>query len=191
MCRDCGNEVCAKCYQDLVSYADNNSVWHPVILLINFLKHISIKLQHMHSVDRFLPISRFKPGVLQDTIIQMQSCGTQALPLISALPSVLMPSVQAAVAERSVFRINPHELTGEIFQHIWSLGIPIVVPGAEAHLQGRWTPADLVKRYGNDLCHIYDCEDLNAMPTPSTVGAFFERFCETDDTNPPSLKLKV
>jgi hypothetical protein len=121
----------------------------------------------------------------------MESCAIQASPHVSALPSDLISSVEAAVAKRSTVRINPHELTEDIFQHIWSLGIPIVVPGAETRLQGWWTPTDLVKRYGSDFCYTYDCENLDAMATPSTVGTFFARFGETDDTNSPSLKLKV
>jgi hypothetical protein len=102
-----------------------------------------------------------------------------------------MQSVQAAVAERSVFRINRHELAEEDFPYIWSLGAPIVVRGAEAHLQGGWTPRDLVKRYGDALCFTYDCEDLDADPIQTTVKAFFERFGEPENASTPSQKLKV
>ena len=74
------------------------------------------------------------------------------------------------------------------FQQYWTKGIPVVVTGLHACLQGDWTPAYFMERYGSQKVTLVDCETDSMQQ--STVSDFFRNF-DSSSGRQHILKLKV
>lgn len=67
-------------------------------------------------------------------------------------------------------------------------GIPVVVTGVDAALQGDWAPQYFIERYGSQKVTLVDCE--TDCTQQSTVSDFFQGLRGTGDRR-QILKLKV
>lgn len=89
-----------------------------------------------------------------------------------------------------VHRMCSTRLDHAKFRQLLARGEPLVVTSVQYVMQGNWTPAYFVQRYGSQEVTITDCESNHEYS--STVAQFFSGFgTQKSGTNNRVLKLKV
>jgi hypothetical protein len=145
-----------------------------------------------HALPDFAPISRFAPGEVEELILDIETTLRNIPP---SRPFAVTPSIAAAMqradSNRDIISIPRHELTNDLFVHLWDRDdpYPLVVtptPGQKL-LQFRWTPEFFTEVTGKTPCDAQDCETGDIVPT--TVGDFYSLFGKSD--NGQVLRLKV
>lgn len=64
-----------------------------------------------------------------------------------------------AVLRSSILRIPAGLLKAVEFRHYLAERIPLVITDLNCKLQLSWSPADLIKEHGSDICLLEDCEE--------------------------------
>ncbi|KAF7776524.1 hypothetical protein Agabi119p4_4917 [Agaricus bisporus var. burnettii] len=199
MCRLCGQELCAECYEqvqeltgEMLSAVQNS-----------FLSRCAKK--DKHSTRDFSPVSRFFKEELIEAIAEMegllaQEAGLSRQELNPGRPTILelnsgrIPTLSGALAPpctaptRSLItapilsdeirRYTYNEVSKgnsfTVFAPIWVLGEPIVVTGCLEHFKIAWTPQYFIDHYGKEICVIIECQSGEKKRT--TVSEFFNMF---------------
>ncbi|KAJ7638409.1 Clavaminate synthase-like protein [Roridomyces roridus] len=198
MCRNCGREACAVCFeqvenitvepenatpddlQALQARRENHANGNPFFL--SCIKRTD------HGAKDFSPVTRFSKGELEGIIHTME--GLQLLSPAHANPHSAAPSAASPLSNDSeatltsnggeisshdILRFRDNELTEEIFRPIWAKGEPILVTDVGPKLKVDWTPEYFITKYGQDTCLIVECQS-DDLSKRVTVGDFFRDF---------------
>jgi len=109
---------------------------------------------------------------------------TQAYMNVSAPSHGQCPPEQCTL--REVPRIGCSSSYSEFRGH-WSNGVPVVVTGVDAQIQGSYGPAYFIAEHGTKKVTLHDCESEKTRST--TVADFFTTFGDPDRKR--TWKLKV
>lgn len=77
----------------------------------------------------------------------------------------------------------------DVFQNLLSEGIPMVIRGVHARLDGEWTPAAFSERYGSEVVTIVDSR--KNIPVKMRLDEFFRLFELDDGQLDGVIKLKA
>ncbi|KAJ7711539.1 Clavaminate synthase-like protein [Mycena olivaceomarginata] len=207
MCRMCGREACADCFQNIESLTvepDRRPPASPTH--ITLLDCPNLK---WHGAKDFTPVTRFVKPELVEAIRAMEqlinlpdprpvmqpgshsvssehaSSGdtpdATAFPPSSDSEATLIdpcPVASTDIPAYEIRRFADHELTEAVFCRVWADGDPLLVTDIGRKLKVRWSPEYFITHYGNHTCQITDCE-TDASKRLS-VEQFFKTYGDYD-----------
>ena len=156
----------------------------------------SCSTQNVHGIPHLIPCSRFS----EDELLNAIDCMTSA---IKQLPATLPSStyyhnkfdVEAAQASSSILRIPASRLKAMEFRYYLGKRMPFVITGLNGELQLPWSPLQLMREYGTELCTVEDCEGTTPTSRQS-LSDFLKMFLEypgvpQGSNRSPIWKVKV
>jgi lysine-specific demethylase 3 len=93
--------------------------------------------------------------------------------------------IAASEQHSAILRFPIGQLKTTEFRYFLAQRIPLVVTGLNRKIQLSWSPSDLIRDYGTDLCLLEDCEEQeNAVKKP--LKTFLIRFMNSEAHQDPS-----
>jgi [histone H3]-dimethyl-L-lysine9 demethylase len=207
MCRKCGREACAECFEKVKELTDEPSGG-----VSEQLKQKRDRQQNMnpffltcqkredHTVADFNPVSRFNQGELEDAIKGMEAVLAKPEPAMngSAVPIPEAPLKRDDPSGIPYFEVptfRKEDLTDDVFTSLWPRGEPIRVTGIKFRLS--WTPQYFVENYGDQSCVVSECQrDQNKSTNVQEFFSGFGKYAGRDGCWklkdwPPKAELKT
>ena len=205
MCRLCGREACAECFEQVKILTDNTGAEDADVLELQARreKHsrrnpffLACTRRNEHQAKDFSPMTRFCKTELELVIKEMEEL------LASPDPDLLAGDVEIANADAEATSEDPigslpihriiqfqhDELPRDVFTKLWAKGKPLVVTGLLPRFKIKWTPKHFIDNYNSKSCLVINCQsDMNKR---ITVGEFFQEFGKYEGRK-DCWKLKV
>jgi len=205
MCRLCGREACAECFEQVRVLTDNSSAEDADVFELQARreKHsrknpffLACTRRNEHQAKDFSPMTRFCKAELEVVIREMEEL--LAAPDLGPLTEdVEIPDVDVDVTPddqsgspptHHILEFKREDLSYDTFTKLWAKGKPLVVTGVLPRFKIRWTPEHFIEHYASKSCLVIQCQsDMNKR---ITVGDFFKEFGKYEGRN-DCWKLKV
>ena len=205
MCRLCGREACAECFEQVRVLTDNSSAEDADVFELQARreKHsrknpffLACTRRNEHQAKDFSPMTRFCKTELEVVIKDMEEL--LATPDLDPLTEdVEIPDVDVDVTpddqsnsppSHRILEFKREDLSYDTFTKLWAKGKPLVVTGVLPQFKIRWTPEHFIENYASKSCLVIQCQsDMNKR---ITVGDFFKEFGKYEGRN-DCWKLKV
>lgn len=206
MCRLCGREACAECFEQVKILTDNSGAEDADVFELQARreKHsrrnpffLACTRRNEHQAKDFSPMSRFCKSELELVIKEMEEL-LASPDLDPPVPSdVEIPDLDVEVTpddqidslpSHRIVRFKHEELPYDLFPKLWAKGKPLVVTGLLPQFKISWTPEHFIEHYGSKTCLVIQCQsDMNKR---ITVGEFFKEFGKYEGRT-DCWKLKV
>ena len=206
MCRLCGREACAECFEQVKVLTDNSGAEDADVyeLQARREKHsrknpffLACTRRNEHQAKDFSPMTRFCKSELEVVIKEMEELLATPDPDPPLSEDVEIPDLDTDVTpdDQSVSLPNHHilafkceALTYDMFTKLWAMGKPLVVTGLLPRFKINWTPEHFIENYASKSCLVIQCQsDMNKR---ITVGDFFKDFGKYEGRK-DCWKLKV
>lgn len=211
MCRLCGREACAECYEQVKELTDDRGAEDADVLELQARreKHarrnpffLSCTRRNEHQAKDFSPMSRFCKSELAQAIKDMQALNEtpmseqEAADHSADIPT--HPPVEqlapnngdgpAAIPSHVIKQFTEAEVNYDSFRKLWARGEPLMVTGLLSKFQIKWNPDYFIEHYFSQSCLVIECQsDVNKRVT---VGEFFQDFGNYEGRR-DTWKLKV
>ena len=206
MCRLCGREACAECYEQVKVLTDNSGAEDADVFELQARreKHsrknpffLACTRRNEHQAKDFSPMTRFCKSELETVIKEMEELLTTP-DLGPTLPGdVEIPDLAKEVARDAeigplpshrIPKFKYEDLSYDLFKELWAEGKPLVVTGLLPRFKVNWTPEHFIENYASKSCLVIECQsDMNKR---ITVGEFFKEFGKYEGRK-DCWKLKV
>ena len=206
MCRLCGREACAECFEQVKILTDGCGAEDADVMELQARreKHsrrnpffLACTRRNEHQAKDFSPMTRFCKSELELVIREMEELLASPDP-DPPLPEDVEPLYMDADATRDhqigslpthrIPRFKHGNLPHDIFPKLWAKGKPLVVTGLLPRFKINWTPEHFIQHYASKSCLVIHCQsDMNKR---ITVGEFFEEFGKYEGRK-DCWKLKV
>ena len=205
MCRLCGQEACAECFEQVKILTDNSGAEDADVseLPEHREKHsprnprlLACTKRRKHQAKDFSPMTRFCKIELELVIKEMEELLDSPDPDPSPPEDIEMPDTDAETASDQIGSLPSHrilqfkhgDLPHDVFSKLWARGKPLVVTGLLPQFKITWTPDHFIEHYSSKSCLVIQCQsDVNKR---ITVGDFFKEFGKYEGRE-DSWKLKV
>ena len=206
MCRLCGREACAECFEQVRVLTDNGSAEDADVLELQSRreKHsrknpffLACTRRNEHSAKDFSPMTRFCKSELEVVIREMEELLTAADPgpLLTKdteIPDIDMDTTPddqtGSLPSHRIIEFKHGDLSYDAFTKLWAEGKPLVVTGLLPQFKINWTPEHFIENYASKSCLVIQCQsDMNKR---ITVGDFFKEFGKYEGRK-DCWKLKV
>lgn len=209
MCRLCGREACAECYEQVKELTDDRGAEDADVLELQARreKHarrnpffLSCTRRNEHQAKDFSPMSRFCKSELAQAIKDMQALNETALSEQEAAdqtpdtqppaeePAQVNTDPSAALPFHVIKQFTEAEIKYDVFRKLWAKGEPLMVTGLLAKFIIKWNPDYFIEHYFSQSCLVIECQsDVNKRVT---VGEFFQDFGKYEGRR-DTWKLKV
>ena len=202
MCRLCGREACAECFEQVRILTDSSGAEDADVYELQARrdKHtrrnpffLACTRRNEHQAKDFSPMTRFCKSELELVIKEMEELLTLSDP--DSPEDVEMLNGDAAPDDENnpipihrILRFRHEDLPRDIFPKLWAKGKPLVVTGVLSQFKINWTPEHFIEHYASKSCLVIHCQtDMNKR---ITVGEFFQEFGKYEGRN-DCWKLKV
>ena len=206
MCRLCGREACAECYEQVKVLTDNSGAEDANVFELQARreKHsrknpffLACTRRNEHQAKDFSPMTRFCKSELEVVIKEMEELLATPDPDPPLSEDVEIPNPGTGVTPEDqtgpipsnrILEFKHEDLSYEIFTKLWAKGKPLVVTGLLPQFKINWTPEHFIENYGSKSCLVIQCQsDMNKR---ITVGDFFKEFGKYEGRK-DCWKLKV
>lgn len=205
MCRLCGREACAECFEQVKILTDSSGAEDADVLGLQARreKHarrnpffLACTKRNEHQAKDFSPMTRFCKTELELVIKEMEELLDSAGPDPPRLEDEILGTDGEATPDdqlgslpiHRILRFKHGELSHDIFSKLWAKGKPLVVTGLLPRFKINWTPEHFVEHHASKGCLVIHCQsDTNKR---ITVGEFFEGFGKYEGRK-DCWKLKV
>ncbi|KAF9782594.1 hypothetical protein BJ322DRAFT_162417 [Thelephora terrestris] len=192
MCRLCGREACAECYEQVKILTDNSGAEDADVFELQARreKHsrrnpffLACTRRNEHQAKDFSPMSRFCKSELELVIKEMEEllASPDQDPPVPSDVEIPDLDVEAApdnqidsLPSHRIVQFKHEDLPYDLFPKLWAKGKPLVVTGLLPQFKISWTPEHFIEHYGSKNCLVIQCQsDMNKR---ITVGEFFKEF---------------
>lgn len=206
MCRLCGREACAECFEQVNILTNNSGAEDADVFELQARreKHsrrnpffLACTRRNEHQAKDFSPMTRFCKSELELVIREMEELVASPDPDPPLPEDVEISNADSEATQddrigslpiHRIFRFKHGDLPHDIFPKLWAKGKPLVVTGLLPQFKISWTPEHFIKHYGSKSCLVIHCQsDMNKR---ITVGEFFEEFGKYEGRK-DCWKLKV
>jgi lysine-specific demethylase 3 len=206
MCRLCGREACAECFEQVKVLTDNSGAEDADVLELQARreKHsrknpffLACTRRNEHQAKDFSPMTRFCKSELEVVIKEMEELLATPDPdppltedtKITDLDVEMTPGDQTgSLPSHSIVKFKREDLSYDTFTKLWAKGKPLVVTGLLPQFKISWTPEHFIENYASKSCLVIQCQsDMNKR---ITVGDFFKEFGKYEGRK-DCWKLKV
>ena len=205
MCRLCGQEACAECFEQIKILTDNSGAEDADVFELQARRErhsprnpslLACTRRNEHQAKDFSPMTRFCKTELELVIKEMEELLDSPDPDPSPPEDIEMPDTDAETASDQIGSLPSHrilqfkhgDLPHDVFSKLWARGKPLVVTGLLPRFKIAWTPEHFIEHYSSKSCLVIQCQsDVNKK---ITVGDFFKEFGKYEGRE-DSWKLKV
>jgi [histone H3]-dimethyl-L-lysine9 demethylase len=206
MCRLCGREACAECFEQVKILTDSSGAEDADVFELQARreKHsrrnpffLACTRRNEHQAKDFSPMTRFCKSELELVIKEMEALLASPDPDPPLLEDVEVLGVDVEVTPgdqlgslpiHRILRFKHGDLPLDIFPKLWAKGRPLVVTGLLPRFKINWTPEHFIEHYASKSCLVIHCQsDMNKR---ITVGEFFKEFGKYEGRK-DCWKLKV
>jgi lysine-specific demethylase 3 len=206
MCRLCGREACAECFEQVKVLTDNSGAEDANVFELQARreKHsrknpffLACTRRNEHQAKDFSPMTRFCKSELEVVIKEMEELLTTPDPNPPRAEDVATPDSDVEMAPddqtgslpiHHILEFKHEDLSYDVFTKLWAKGKPLVVTGLLPRFKINWTPEHFIENYGSKSCLVIQCQsDMNKR---ITVGDFFKEFGKYEGRQ-DCWKLKV
>ena len=206
MCRLCGREACAECFEQVKVLTDNSGAEDADVFELQARreKHsrknpffLACTRRNEHQAKDFSPMTRFCKSELETVIKEMEELLTtpdQGPPFAGDVEAPDLDKEMARDAEvgplptHRIPQFKHDDLSHDLFKELWAKGKPLVVTGLLPLFKVNWTPEHFIDNYASKSCLVIECQsDMNKR---ITVGEFFKEFGKYEGRK-DCWKLKV
>lgn len=205
MCRLCGREACAECFEQVKVLTDNSGAEDADVFELQARreKHsrknpffLACTRRNEHQAKDFSPMTRFCKSELEVVITDMEEL--LAMPDPDPLTEVIeIPDLEVdatldnqtgSLPSHRILEFKWEDLSYDMFTKLWAKGKPLVVTGLLPRFKISWTPEHFIENYASKSCLVIQCQsDMNKR---ITVGDFFKEFGKYEGRK-DCWKLKV
>lgn len=133
-------------------------------------------------IHKFRPVARLDVERLREVLADIEGTSSEI-----ARSEISLPRLASCVMQREAIKL-PHHVSDEVFEEIWSRGVPIIVMGVGIKLQLPWSPKYFIDNYGKKSCIVEETSTGSERKT--NVADFFRLFGKYDQRRPVE-RLKV
>jgi len=204
MCRLCGREACAECFEQVKVLTDNSGAEDADVFELQARreKHsrknpffLACTRRNEHQAKDFSPMTRFCKSELEVVIREMEELlatpdsGPPTEVETPGLDVEMAPDDQiGSIPSHRILKFKRGDLSYDIFTGAWAKGKPLVVTDLLPQFKINWTPEHFIENYGSKSCLVIQCQsDMNKR---ITVGDFFKEFGKYEGRK-DCWKLKV
>jgi len=206
MCRLCGREACAECFEQVKVLTDNNGAEDADVFELQARreKHsrrnpffLACTRRNEHQAKDFSPMTRFCKSELEVVIKEMEELLATPDPdppltgdaEVPDLDVEMTPGDQVgSLPNHRLLEFKRQDLSYDMFTRLWAMGKPLVVTGLLPQFKISWTPEHFIENYASKSCLVIQCQsDMNKR---ITVGDFFKEFGKYEGRK-DCWKLKV
>ena len=206
MCRLCGREACAECFEQVKILTDNSGAEDADVLELQARreKHsrknpffLACTRRNEHQAKDFSPMTRFCGSELELVIREMEELLATPDSYPPLTEDVEMPDQGVEITRddeigslpsHQIPEFKHEDLSYDLFTRLWAKGKPLVVTGLLPLFKISWTPEHFIEHYASKSCLVIQCQsDMNKR---ITVGEFFKEFGKYEGRN-DCWKLKV
>jgi len=206
MCRLCGREACAECFEQVKILTDNSGAEDADVFELQARreKHsrknpffLACTRRNEHQAKDFSPMTRFCKSELEVVIREMEELLATPDPHPPLAEDVETPNQGVEITRHDEIGPLPThripefkhgDLSYDLFTKLWAKGKPLVVTGLLPLFKINWTPEHFIENYASKSCLVIQCQsDMNKR---ITVGDFFKEFGKYEGRK-DCWKLKV
>jgi hypothetical protein len=137
-----------------------------------------------HDASFFIPCSRYTESDLLCAMNVMEGI-MQSSPA-PALPTQTFIYTHAFITtseqHSAIFRLPIGQLKTTEFRYLLAQRIPMVITDLNRKLQLSWSPSDLIRDYGTDICSLEDCE-ARENPVKKPLKTFLICFMNSESSS--------
>jgi hypothetical protein len=153
-----------------------------------------------HDASFFIPCSRYTEYDLSCAINVMEGI-TQSFPAPALHTQTFVythASIMTSEQHSAIIRLPIAQLKTTEFRYFLAQRIPLVITDLNCKLQLSWSPSDLIRDYGTDMCSLEDCE-AREKSVERPLKTFLFHFMNSESSSsdvqdilPPAVwKIKV
>lgn len=206
MCRLCGREACAECFEQVKVLTDNSGAEDADVFELQARreKHsrknpffLACTRRNEHQAKDFSPMTRFCKSELEVVIKEMDELLATPDPDPPLAEDVEIPDLDVemtpddqtgSLSGHRILEFKREDLSYDTFTKLWAKGRPLVVTGLLPRFKISWTPEHFIENYASKSCLVIQCQsDMNKR---ITVGDFFKEFGKYEGRK-DCWKLKV
>lgn len=206
MCRLCGREACAECFEQVKGLTDNSGAEDADVFELQARreKHsrknpffLACTRRNEHQAKDFSPMTRFCKSELEVVIKEMEELLAAPDPYSLLTEDVEIPNLDVdatpddqagSLPNHHILEFKYDDLSDDMFMKLWAKGKPLVVTGLLPRFKISWTPEHFIENYASKSCLVIQCQsDINKR---ITVGDFFQEFGNYEERK-DCWKLKV
>lgn len=206
MCRLCGREACAECFEQVKILTDNGGTEDADVFELQARRErhsrrnpffLACTKRNEHHAKEFSPMTRFCKTELELVIKEMEELlalpdPDPPLPEDVDTTDLDIGTTQGDEVDslpiHGIPRFKYKDLPWDAFPRLWAKGKPLMLTGLLPLFKIDWTPEHFIKHYAREKCLVIECQSETNKRI--AVGEFFEEFGKYEGRK-ESWKLKV
>ena len=206
MCRLCGQEACAECFEQVRALTDNSGaedadIFEPQAPREKHSRKnpffLACTRRNEHQAKDFSPMTRFYKSELEVVIKEMGELLAIPDPVPPLAEDVEIPDPDmkmtrddqiGSLPSRYIPTFKREDLSYNAFTKLWAQERPLVVTGSLPRFKISWTPEYFIKNHSLEGCLVTECG--LGVEKLITAGKFFKEFGKYEGRT-DCWKLKV